>query len=84
MVGRTIVFVEGVSIVLNEASIIDTIGSIDYNLSVSCNSEFTIRKLSIVYKLGPIRCNVELISYNFESSSCKLVCKFYLTVICNL
>ena len=84
VLGFTVVFVDCVSIVLNEASIIGTIGSISYNLSASFNLESLIFKLYVVYKLEPISCNVESISWNLESTSCKLVCKFDLSIICYL
>ena len=44
VVGCTAVFVEGVTIVFNEESIINTICSISCNLCVSCNPESIICK----------------------------------------
>ena len=84
MLGYTIIFAEGVSIILNEESIIGTIVSISYNLSVSCNSESVTFKFSVVFKLEHTNYNVESISWNFESTSCKLVYKLDLSIICKL
>jgi len=69
-------FVEGVSIVLNEEFIIDTICSVSCNLFVSFKLESVDFKLSTVCNVTTISCNIESISWNFKSASCKLVCKF--------
>ena len=58
MLGCTVIFAEGVPIILNEESIIGTIVSISYNLSVSCNSESVTFKFSVVLKLEHINCNI--------------------------
>ena len=84
MLECSVVFGEGISIVLNEESTIDTNDFVNCNVSVSVNVESITGKLSVVGKLGPIRCTLESITCYLDSVSCKLFCNFDLSRIYNI